>query len=171
MKEIIYNYDFLTEEDINNIVIRTKALIINDGYIYLGNENGVLQFPGGHLEDGESYICCLKRELLEETGIVIDNNEISALFLKATYYNKDYPSNGINQKAIVLYYFIETNKELDLSKVKYTEREKNSGFKIEKIFLEDAIDYINNNSLNKIIATEMVEALKEYIKRFYKNKM
>lgn len=171
MKEIIYNYDFLTEEDINKIVIRTKALIINDGYIYLGNENGVIQFPGGHLEDNESYISCLKREVLEETGIVLNDGEISKTFLKATYYNKDWPSNGINQKAIVLYYFIETNKEPDLSKVNYTEREKNSGFKIEKIFLEDAIDYINNNSLNKIIATEMVEALKEYIKRFYKNKM
>ena len=30
MKEIIYNYDYLKEEDITELVIRTKALIINN---------------------------------------------------------------------------------------------------------------------------------------------
>ena len=29
MKETIYNYDYLKDEDITEVVIRTKALIIN----------------------------------------------------------------------------------------------------------------------------------------------
>ncbi len=30
-------------------------------------------FPGGHLEDGESVVDCAKREIQEETGLVVEN--------------------------------------------------------------------------------------------------
>ena len=79
MKETIYNYDYLTNEDITEVVIRTKALIINGDNILIGNENGLFQFPGGHLEENESFNDCLKREVLEETGISIDDSEIKGL--------------------------------------------------------------------------------------------
>lgn len=91
MKEIIYNYDYLTDEDITETVIRIKALIINNGTILIGDENQVFQFPGGHLEKGESFNECLKREILEETGIEIDDNEIEKPLMKVTYLNKDWP--------------------------------------------------------------------------------
>ena len=32
-----------------------------------------ITFPGGHLEPGESFLDCARREVLEETGIVIRN--------------------------------------------------------------------------------------------------
>ena len=48
MKETIYNYDYLKDEDITEVVIRTKALIINNKNIIIGNENNIYQFPGGH---------------------------------------------------------------------------------------------------------------------------
>ena len=41
MKETIYNYDYLTNEDITEVVIRTKALIINGDNILIDNENGI----------------------------------------------------------------------------------------------------------------------------------
>lgn len=44
MKETIYNYDYLKDEDITEVVIRTKALIINNKNIILGNENNIYQF-------------------------------------------------------------------------------------------------------------------------------
>ena len=55
MKETIYNYDYLKDEDITEVVIRTKALIINNKNIILGNENNIYQFPGGHLEENETF--------------------------------------------------------------------------------------------------------------------
>ena len=76
MKETIYNYDYLKDEDITEVVIRTKALIINSKNIILGNENNIYQFPGGHLEENETFEKCLKRAVLEETGIEIDDDEI-----------------------------------------------------------------------------------------------
>ena len=80
MKETIYNHDYLKNEDITEVVIRTKALIINDKNIILGNENNIYQFPGGHLEKNETFEECLKREILEETSIEIDKNKIKLSF-------------------------------------------------------------------------------------------
>ena len=89
MRETIYNYDYLDEKDITETVIRAKALIIKGDDVILGNENQIMQFPGGHLEPGETIEECLKREILEETGIEIEDKEIERPFLKVTYLNKD----------------------------------------------------------------------------------
>ena len=172
MKEIIYNYDYLNDEDITEIVIRMKALIINNKNILLGNENDIYQFPGGHLEDKETFEECLKREVLEETGILLCDSEIKRPFMKVTFMNKDWPEVGKNRKAEIYYYLIETDKKPDMSKVNYTEHEKKGKFKIEKIPLEAAIDIIKNNipnnRKNESIAPEMIAAIEEYMKRFCK---
>ena len=167
MKETIYNYDYLKEEDITEVVIRTKALIINNGNILLGNEDNIYQFPGGHLEDDETFEECLKREVMEETGIEIDDSEIKRPFMKVTFLNKDWPEVGKNRKAEIYYYLIETTKNPDLSKVKYTEHEKKGNFKVESIPLSEAISVIEKNipknEKNKVIAPDMIAAITEYL--------
>ena len=170
MKEIIYNYDCLNEEDITETVIRAKALVINNNNIIVGNENNILQFPGGHLEDDETLEQCLKREILEETGIEIEDNEIKKMFMKVTFKNKDWPSEGKNRKAEIYYYLIETTKEPNLEKTKYTDNEKKGNFKIESIPLINSINIIEknipNNEKNKVIAPEMIMAIEEYLHRY-----
>ena len=167
MKETIYNYDYLTEKDITETVIRTKALIINNGSILIGNENNVYQFPGGHLEDGESFNDCLKREVLEETGIEIEDSEINKPFMKVTFMNKDWPEVGKNRKAEIYYYVINTNKKPDLSKTDYTENELKNNYKIEEFDINEAIqqiqDNIPRNEKNKVISPDMISAIEEYL--------
>lgn len=167
MKEIIYNYDYLKESDITEVVIRMKALIINNDNIILGNESAILQFPGGHLENNETFEECLKREIMEETGIEITDNEIERPFMKVTYLNKDWPEMGKNRKSEIYYYLIKTNKEPDVTKVNYTEHEKQGNFKIDKIPLNSAIEIIRknipNSEKNKVIAPDMIMTIEEYL--------
>ena len=169
MKETIYNYDYLTNEDITETVIRTKALIINGDNILIGNENGLFQFPGGHLEENESFNDCLKREVLEETGISIDDSEIERPFMKVTFMNKDWPEQGKNRKAEIYYYIIKTTKIPDLTKTSYTENEKNNNYTIETFEVTEVIDKIKenmpNHAKNKIIAPDMISAIEEYLKQ------
>lgn len=167
MKEIIYNYDNLNDNDITETVIRTKALIINNGKILIGNENGVFQFPGGHLEENESFNDCLKREVLEETGIKINDSEIDKPFMKVTFKNKDWPEPGKNRKAEIYYYIIKTNKKPDLTKTNYTKNEIKNNYKIEVFDINDAVKKIKenilNNEKNKIISPDMISAIEEYL--------
>lgn len=92
MKKIIYNDDHLQEEDINNIVKRAKAIIINSNdeiLLTLSHNNYFL--IGGHVENEESDIECLEREILEETGIKISIGNLNP-YLSIIYYSKEYPS-------------------------------------------------------------------------------
>ena len=168
MKEVIYNNDNLKENEVTELVVRTKGLVINNKYIFLGNEDGTLQFPGGHLEENENLLDCLKREVREETGIVLNNDEISNPFLKVIYYNRNWPTKGNNRKCEIYYYAVNTNKDIDLNNTKYTEKELEKHFKIDKVLLKDAVWYIENNiknnKKNEVISPDMIIAIKEYLK-------
>ena len=54
------------------------VMVIKEGNILLGKRKnahgeGTWSYPGGHLEFGESWETCAKREVMEETGIEIKN--------------------------------------------------------------------------------------------------
>lgn len=168
MQEIVYNKDCLVEKDITETVIRAKALLINKDNILLENARNIYQFPGGHLEKGETLNKCLKREILEETGIIIEDDEIPNPFLKITYLNRNHPEIGKNRKTIIYYYEINTDKNPDLSKVQYTEHEKEENFKTEYFPLSSVIktieENIPNNPMNKIIAPDMIIAINMCLK-------
>lgn len=168
MQEIIYNKDCLVEKDITETVIRAKALLINKDNILLGKAQNVYQFPGGHLEKDETLSECLKREILEESGIIIEDDEIPNPFLKITYLNRNHPEIGKNRKTIIYYYKINTDKNPDLSKVRYTEHEKEENFKTEYFPLSSVIktieENIPNNFMNKIIAPDMIIAINMCLK-------
>ena len=40
---------------------------------------GTHQFPGGHLEHGESFTTCAAREAFEETGLILDESSMRVL--------------------------------------------------------------------------------------------
>ncbi len=52
MEKIFFNDDNLTKEEIDETVIRLKALILNSNdELLLGYSYNTYQFPGGHLEE------------------------------------------------------------------------------------------------------------------------
>lgn len=169
MKEIIHNDDKLLESEVTELVVRTKALILNNGNLLLANENDVLQFPGGHLEDGESLNDCLKREIKEETGIEIEDNEIGECFLKVIWLNRDWPSEGKNRKCEIYYYVVNTNKLPNLENIDLTDSEKEQNFKVDFVPLKESIKYIEDNmpknEKNNVISPDMINAIKEYLEQ------
>ena len=168
MKEVLYNYDNLTIDDIDEVVVRTKGLIINDNdEITLGYCEGTYQFPGGHLEDNEELSECLLREIQEETGIEIKDAKMRP-FEKITHYNKNYHNTGKNRKNEIYYYVVKTNTKFDMNNASLDEKEKENGFTVKTIplslFEETLIKSIPDNPRNKVIVEEMLDAYKEYNK-------
>jgi 8-oxo-dGTP diphosphatase len=54
------------------------VFVERNGKILVGKRKGshgagTWALPGGHLEPGESFEACCKREVLEETGLIINN--------------------------------------------------------------------------------------------------
>ena len=166
MKEIIYNNDNINLSDITSISVRIKVLLINNGKLLIGNEDGCFMFIGGHKEDNEKLIDTLKREVKEETGIELDSEVINDPFLKIIYLNKDYPNKGENRESDIYYYAVETIKLPNLENVNYTESEINKHFELINIDLNKAIDIIKENITNhkdnEIISKDMIIALEEY---------
>lgn len=164
MKKIIINKSNLKESNITEIVKRVKMLIINsNNEILLGYSYHDYQFPGGHVEDGESLIEAMNRELLEETGIKLDikNKKPFAIFIG---YYKDWPKKDNNRKIEIYYYIIKTDKKPNLNNTLYTESEKAGGFELRYIPIEKLITELKDNALKygdkKGIAKEMLELLK-----------
>lgn len=168
MKELIYNNDNLFDSEVNEIVIRMKVLLIRNNNMILGYERGIYQFPGGHLEENESFNDCIKREIMEETGIEILDKDIGEPIYKIVSLNRNHPDIGRNRRSEIYYYVINTNKDIDLSKTNYTKDELEGDFKVKEIplnrVIEELEDNIINNEKNKVITPDMIRVIREYMK-------
>ncbi len=166
MKTIEISESEKKPEKIDEVVIRTKALLINDtDEILLGYANGVYQFPGGHLREGETIEECLKRELKEETGMEIDTVNLKP-FLKLAHNYENYNDSGLNRRNEIYYYFIKSDLKYNLNETNYDDYEKLYQYKLKRFPLNDIkhvlIDNVDKNPINKYIVEEMLIALNEY---------
>ena len=168
MKEVIYNYDNLKENEIDEVVVRVKAIIIDDNdVISLGYCNKTYQLPGGHIEYNEDLFDGLIREVKEETGIDISNSEIKP-FQKISHFSKNYRNSGKNRKNDIYYYYIKTNDKFDVNKTSFDERETEYGYTVKEFPLgeieEVLLNSVNDNINNKVIVEEMLDVIKEFKK-------
>lgn len=159
MKQIIFNDNNLTDNDIELKVVRVKALMINsNGKILLAHNNNTYQFPGGHTEENEDKKDCLIREVMEETGIELEVNEEP--FLCITTYDNNYFGSGKKVLNSIYYYRTFTDSLPDFSKTHYDELELSTDFNLYYInfntldnFLKNAIE---DGSIDVNIAKEMI---------------
>lgn len=167
MKRLIYNENELKEEEMNEFVTRVKAFIINDkNEILFANSNNGVQLIGGHVEDGENYEDTLKREIREETGILIDEIEIKEPFFEFEHYIKNHRDTGKNRISKIVYYLIRTNKTPNINDTNYTTSEKNNNFTWQYISIDEFEEYVktflnNKEDINRSIAKEILVAFNE----------
>ena len=164
MINIVTNKDNLKDEDINDIVVRVKALLINSSNeLLLGYSHNDYQFPGGKIEENENLIHALNREVEEETGIKL-NLKRNKYFACSIGYWKDHPNKGNNRKTIVYYFKVKTDKKPDLNNTSYTEGEIRGNYTLRYIPFERVEEELSENA--KIygdkfgITREMIELFK-----------
>ena len=166
MKEVIYNEKNIKDNQINRVIRRSKALIINtNGEILLANSFNNYQFPGGHVENGESFADGLIREVREETGIKIDF-KLPLPFITIIYYKKDYPKKGINSKYIANYYNIKNKLIPKTEYMNLTSEEAIGNFKLEFINKNNILNILEkslNNCTDKDTVLDTIEVIKEYL--------
>jgi 8-oxo-dGTP diphosphatase len=76
-------------------VVGIGVMIIRDGKVLLGKRKknpgvGEFCYPGGHLENLESFEACAKRETFEEAGIEIENVRFLRVLNMTAYAPKHY---------------------------------------------------------------------------------
>lgn len=172
MQELVINDDNLNDSEINEVVTRVKAIIVNDNYeILLAYCDNEYQFPGGHLEDNEDHVEGLIRELKEETGMVVNANDLEC-FMMIKEYVKNYRNSGKNRCNQIVYYVLNNNYDIDLSNAAFSDYEKKGGFKLELIPLDNVEETLikssDHHAFAKIIVNEMLQVLKEYKKIYGK---
>jgi len=56
----------------NKILVKVRGIIIHNSKLLIvkHKQSQFMALPGGHLEHGEDVVACLKRELVEELGVI-----------------------------------------------------------------------------------------------------
>ena len=81
MKEVIYNEHNIEKNKINETITRVKVLLINsNNEITVAFSDNIYHFVGGHVEENETLNEALVREVLEETGIILENKNFKPYF-------------------------------------------------------------------------------------------
>lgn len=83
-------------------------LISNDKKVVIvSKDNMKWQFPGGHPKEGETYSETLERELMEETGLVLNEFGNPILF---GYYEIEKQNDTEPDKYLQLRYYLQSSK-------------------------------------------------------------
>ena len=169
MKNIVINDYQLDQNDIEEKVVRVKALIINSrGKIIVAHNNNTYQFPGGHKKDHESIDECILREVKEETGISLTISE--SPFLCITTYDDNYFNSGRKVLNSIYYYRFFTDDEPNFLETHYDELELSTDFNLFYVNFKDLEAFlqkhITTGEIDPKIAREMLIMLAEYHKMF-----
>ena len=167
MNYTIFNEDHLKDEEIEETVVRVKAFVMNlKNEILVASSNGGIQLVGGHVEKEEEQVKALKREIKEETGIEVSDEEISEPFYEVRHYIKNYFNTSKNVIAKMIYYVVKTTKIPDLSQTKLTKQEQDYDFCLKFIPYFEFEDYVDSflkseKKINGLIASEMKVVFQE----------
>lgn len=176
MKRVIENRFGLSESEVDETEDRVKVLIINSKKeILLCKVNGVYHFIGGHIEDGEKLRECARREVMEETGIVIDSLRFRS-FLQLQKYEKNYYNTGDNYFTTINYMDVITDIPFCYDKQQLDDEESKKRFELKYIPIGNIISELEKNrecakkDNREFIIDEMKYVLSEYNKYLEKIK-
>lgn len=173
MKRVIINEENLDIMNIENTVIRVKALIVNKkDELLIVHNNYTYQFPGGHWRPSESLEESLKREIKEETGI--DSTLENGPFMVIEEYYDNYLDTGKTRCNKMYYYIVHCNDGPKVEEMSLSELERETDFNLFYIPIKDMEQFLKesmaNNTIEEIIGTEMLSVMQEYKEKHVRRK-
>lgn len=172
MQEIDFNEEQLTNNQINKIVRKVRAFVIDSetNKVLLVNYAGLYMLPGGSIDNEETEVEALKREILEESGIIIDNEDLIS-FLIINSYDKNYfdrKKGMINRLTQTTFFKVVTDKKIDVTKKELSQSEKEKNHIIDYINISNIRSMVENNTSDnpkrKQFDRELLTALDEFLK-------
>ena len=167
----VFNDDKIDELSATIITTRVKVFLVNSNdEILIATSGGGCQLPGGHIEEGEGILQGTVREVEEETGIILDYNEILGQFYKIKYLQKNYQNTGKNRLSQVIYFLAKTDKHANIANLNLTENEKINNFDIKYIKFTNFENFVkqfiipNQKEINLVIAKEMLKVYQYLVK-------
>lgn len=168
MKEIIHNYDNLSEKDCHHIIKRAKLIVENSKQelLFVIEDNNMFLI-GGHVENNEPDNNTLIREIKEEAGIDF-NPQVDKPFLVIKYLTKDYPEVNENTLYITNFYYLKSNDLIpNISNLNLTKDEQLNNFHLEYIPKEQSLERLIEVSKRvtkvKGAVFDTIDAIKTYL--------
>ncbi|MDO4273576.1 MAG: NUDIX domain-containing protein [Eubacteriales bacterium] len=132
-----------------NAIVTALCMIYKDNLLLLQDRvkedwQGIT-FPGGHIEKEESFVQGIKREMLEETGLVIHNPKICGV--------KQFQTENDERYIVLLFKTNEFEGEVvssDEGEMLWIEREKLSEYNIVDDFM-DLLRVFDDENINEIM--------------------
>ena len=117
----------MKEENIKKV----RAMLLRNGKIAVieSKRSGAYMLPGGKVEGKENDETTLTREISEELGIDIKEEDIEGPFLtrKTSCKTRDEVGNEKEKNVITNFYIASTEQDINFSKMNLTPREKARG--------------------------------------------
>ena len=152
-------------------VEKVRAIILRKGKIAIISykDTNTFMLPGGKVENEEDDKKALFREILEETGMDLEQEK--PIYLFEQKYEKEMDNE--DKKTIkTKFYFIKTNQDFNEKRKKLTDKEKKSNIRtywinpsILQYRLKTALDnnsYTNKNNYFDRYANEVLRALESF---------
>lgn len=138
MKEIIINDFDLKDEELTNIVTKSRGILLDGNKILVAHYNDVYLLPGGKSDKGEDEDQTFIREVEEETGIKYDLKDFNKL-LRLVHYQKSYVNREdklVNRK-VTTYYYIGKYQGINKDNIKMSKSEINAHFYTELMDIDE----------------------------------
>ena len=140
-------------------VVKNKVLVAKYANLYM--------LPGGKIDSKENPIEALKREILEETGNTLIDEDIKPLVktdvFQSNYQSRDYPE-PISKNNETFYFQVDT--PIEIKEQHLSEKESTAGFELVRMDIYELIELLNNktNSPKEIAySKELLSVLKKYL--------
>lgn len=129
MKKIILNDKNLVPDSSWLNFRKVRAIIENkEGKIVISKEGGVYIFPGGKCDGDEKEEVAIKREIKEETGIILTDEMLEKVLEIEAFYDDfwDYRSKTFKPRhMLTTYFYIKTNKKINVDNMGLTTGKNN----------------------------------------------